>query len=190
MRVLIFFLILSAAALNMYAQTTPTLSETIAYIDKRVKETQGHQVKWKSGKLDYLVEASFYSSSSLYKIGKYRYLYQSKDNNWASHYFTFKPEHISSVTEGSTNTTADSPVGFITINFANNLVKQDSRNWYHNGGIYSDEGSFINSYSTQGNVSHLFIPYLKQDATAFDRISKAIMHLKKLSQKDDPFADF
>ena len=190
MRVLIFISFLFTAALNTYAQTSPTLSETIAYIDKRVKETQGHQVKWKSGINEYLVESAFYSSSSIYRIGKYRYLYITKDNTWASHYFTFKPEHISSVTEGSTNTTSDSPVGFITINFANNLVKQDSRNWYHNGSIYSDQVSFNNRYSTQGNVSHLYIPYLKQDATAFDRISKAIMHLKKLSQKDDPFADF
>ena len=190
MRKLCFILFLSICTVTSNAQTSPTLYETIEYIDKRVKETQGHQVKWKSGTHEYLVEASFFTGSSVYKIGKYRYLYQSKDNTWASHYFTFKPEHISSVVDGSSNTTSDSPVGFITINFSNNLVKQDSRNWYHNGNAYAvGDHYFNNSYAKQGNVSHMYIPYLKQDATAFDRISKAIMHLKKLSQKHDPFAD-
>jgi hypothetical protein len=174
---------------NLLAQKAPTFYETIDYINKRVVETVGHQLKWKSGLSQYIIDASFYNGGSSYNEGKYKYRYSKKDNTWYSHYYSFKPEHIISVAEGSANTTTDSPVGFISISCVKNLVKEESRSWYHYGGSYVDQSAFHNSTVNIGNVSTVYIPYLKQDPTAFERIKKAILHLKSLSADSDPFAN-
>lgn len=190
MRQFFFIALLALAAHNpVQAQTKPTFYETVDYIHKRVSETIGHQLKWKTGLNQFIIDASFTSVNTMYKNGKNKYMYRTKDNTWDSHYYSYKPEHIISVTEASANTTNDSPVGFIGINFISNLVKEDSRNWYHGGGLGLADYYYNNASLVNGNVSTIFIPYLKQDPTAFERIKKAILHLKALTADKDPFAN-
>lgn len=111
-----------------------------------------------------------------------------KLGNWYSvTTFDFNPEYINSVHEGSTNNASNSAVGFITISFSNNLVKKVTQHTsFIRRGVYTE---YVSDAANQTNVNYVFLPYLKQDPTAFERIKKAILHLKEISVKSDPFAN-
>ena len=173
------------------AQTSPTLDETISYIQKRVTATEGHQIIWNNGSGNYVMTPKFYCSgtsaaSSSYMNGANKYTHGSDPGNWWYYNgFEFNLEYLVSVTEASGNTSSASPVGFIALNFSNNLAKKLVQYHYSPG---AGKG-YTHQNTENGNVQTIYLPYLKQDPAAFERTRKAILHLKSLTVKADPFAD-
>jgi hypothetical protein len=171
------------------AQSAPSKNETIEYIRKKVTETNGYQLLWNNGTVDFIHDAIFYDTWATYENGKYNIRYNYKDNYWYHNNFEFKPEFISSVTEASTNTASNSSVGFIAINFSNTLVKKKVLYNSHGGSTYINEYAFTRTMKEDSNVNVVYLPYLKQDPTAFERLKKAILHLKTFYISKDPFAN-
>lgn len=188
MKKILALLVVLVSVLCIQAQS-PTKTETVNYLDKRIYETIGHQIIWKTGTVEFVNEARFFGTSSIYTTGRYNFLYRKKDNVWTWNHFDFDPEFIQSVTDASGNTASNSPVGFIAITFSNNLIKKESRNYWHNGAVNVADYNFPFTTKEKGNVSVVYLPYLKQDPTAFERIKKAILHLKTFHLHADPFAD-
>ncbi len=184
---LLFILSMTIAAIGV-AQSAISREETIDYIKERVTETRGYQLIWADGTTEFILDVYFSEAMARYANGKYNEKYNYKDNYWNDNFYNFKPEFIISVTEGSSSTASNSSVGFIAIKFSNTLVKKKDRYYYHNGSNFLNEYGF--PFKDQDkNVDIVFLPYLKQDPTAFERIKKAIMHLKELCKSNDPFAN-
>lgn len=184
---LAFFLCIMATV--ALAQSAPSKSETLDYIKKRIEETNGYKLTWTNGTTEFIHDVIFYETWASYENGKYNMEYYYKDNYWYYNNYEFKPEFIISVTEASGNTTSASSVGFIAINFSNSLVKKKVLYNYQNGSSFLDKYGFSRTMNEDSNVNTVYLPYLKQDPTAFERIKKAFMHLKEFYVTKDPFAN-
>jgi hypothetical protein len=189
MRKFLLFILAMTIAAFAVAQSAVSKAETIDYIKKRVTETRGYQLIWEDGTTHFINDVYFSETSATYENGKYNMRYNYKDNSWYYNSYSFKPEFIISVTEGSSNTASNSSVGFIAIKFSNTLVKKKVLYYYHNGSNFVNDYGFSSKEQENKNVDIVFLPYLKQDPTAFERIKKAIMHLKELCKSNDPFAN-
>ncbi len=185
---LLFILSMTITAIAV-AQSALSKEETIDYIKKRVTETSGYQLTWANGTTEFIHDVYFSETWAIYENGKYNMRYSYKDNSWYHNRYDFKPEFITSVIEGSSNTASNSSVGFIAIKFSNTLVKKKVHYYYHNGSNFLNDYGFSSKEQENKNVDIVFLPYLKQDPTAFERIKKAIMHLKELCKSNDPFAN-
>lgn len=148
-------------AIQLNAQTpTLTKGETISYLDKKIKESIGHNWTNNNGTIGKISSASVLQTEKGIKI-EFRIDYQRLVN------YEFNPKLISSVTEYTNGTS--SPVNEIRLSLKGNVCIH-----YNNGQTNS--------------VAYANLPYLKADADNFQKISKAFNHLKALlAAEDDPF---
>lgn len=178
-----------------------TKEETINYINKKSNECEEHtrtiigtggiaytmhywdlQVSLSNDKVVLYSKSSNYSNSS------------TGDKN-CSDYFTrvttqtFNPAHIVSITDGATN--KNEPLGSVIIKLvsktgvANQQVHKYT--WNNGNGTCSRWGSVgDDTYS----VNEIGLGFLQSDPTNFNKIKKALEHLKALYKaEDDPFGD-
>lgn len=182
-----------------FSQQSPTFAETEKYIKEKISDTYGHQVLWNTNLAEFIIEVNFsaispdYDTSTSYYIGNNKYRHRSEYNAWREYFYNFSPKFIVSVTEASGNTLANSPVGFIAINFSADVVKENSKSFALSPSApqrynYYD-ADFLMTPINHKNVGVIYLPYFKQDPNAFERLKKAIMHLKSFYVEDDPFAN-
>lgn len=192
-------LLLCSVFLQGHSTESPTLKETLEYLDKRAAEVKGMNVSFTSGQLFDLYSASWWKT--LYDGHAITYYTLTQSNRWAdpaycekiksrgishvySYSFKFKPSQITSVVDATT-ISPTSPVGMITVSFAAKTVTLTG-----DFERAADKGCYTVKDPRQVYpVSSFYVPYLKADPTAFKRIKKAILHLKNLTTEDDPFAD-
>ncbi|HCL04537.1 MAG TPA: hypothetical protein DHW64_00535 [Chitinophagaceae bacterium] len=157
-----FYVVLFSFFVSQLHAQTPTLTkgETISYLDKKIKESIGHNWTNNNGTIGKISSASVIQTEKGIKI-EFRIDYQRTIS------YEFNPKLISSVTEYTNGTS--SPVNEIRLSLNGNVCIH-----YNNGQTNS--------------VSYGNLPYLKADADNFQKISKAFNHLKALlAAEDDPF---
>lgn len=155
----VFFLSLFFSVLT--AQTpTLTKGETISYLNKKIKESIGHNWSNNNGTIGKISSATISETQKGVKIE-----FWIDAQRLVS--YEFNPKLISSITEYTNGT--NSPVNEIRLSLKGNV------SIHYNNGQTSSVG--------YGNM-----PYLKADADNFQKISKAFNHLKALlAAEDDPF---
>lgn len=161
MKKLFYGFLLTLFAFQLNAQTPAlTKGETISYLDKKIKESIGHNWSNNNGTIGKISSASVIQTEKGIKI-EFRIDYQRTTS------FEFNPKLITAVTEYTNGT--NSPVNEIRLSLKGNVCIH-----YNNGQTNS--------------VAYGNLPYLKADADNFQKISKAFNHLKALlAAEDDPF---
>lgn len=162
--------------------TKPTKEETVAYINKIVRDANSNFLHWKSGNTSNVYSSSFSNELVMYGFhlagNSMNYVYNTFDQiNWN------KAEKIN---DSSSNLLPTSPVKFLAIKFPENSIL---RVQYYNDGTYERQKE------NKKNFSEVYITYLDQEGVR-DRLVKAIEHLIDLSKKEaeeekqkDPFAN-
>jgi len=160
----LFVILLTLFSISAISQTNTLLSkeETINYINKKVQEAIGHERIWGSkGSSEKVLECGFkkiYSGENI----KYEY----KDGPY-SFVVEFNPAHIKTLQDITVN--GNKIVGNILIV----LIGQTAK---------STESGKLES------VNYITMVYLKSDPDNYNRISKALLHLRDLYKaEDDPF---
>ena len=172
MKKLYVFLFSLFFALNGMAQTpTLTKGETISYLDKKFKESIGHELTNNNGNIGKITTAEVRESAKGITI-TYEYNYRNK------YTYEFNPRLISSISEFTH--IAGSPLNELNINLS--------------GAVCVLTRSVANSSGgrdiTTSSVSFAKIIFLKADSSNFGKISKALNHLRDLLKaEDDPFGN-
>jgi hypothetical protein len=213
-KTILFFLSLCFYA-GARAQTpTFTKGETIAYLDKKIKEVNGFHrtAPLGEGQIPY-----YYYSSSVSLDGNKVTLYTERgtkskkyfgDKVWVSgsgywylypcdygvqvHTVSFNPIHIQSISMG-TSLVAGEPVGLIKITLKNSSAQQNYSGWAITQKInrepYVGKCSGYKQVANNNTaVSELYFTFFQADDTNFNKIKKALLHLQAvLSAEDDPF---
>lgn len=161
MKQLLCLLIPVLIAAQLHAQTpTLTKGETISYLNKKIKETIGHQWSNNNGSIGSVTSCTVSQTEKGIKIE-----FRISSQRLLS--YEFNPKLISSITEYANGTS--SPINEIRISLRGNVC------------IYYNDGS-------TSSTSYANMPYLKADPDNFQKISKAFNHLKALlAAEDDPF---
>ena len=184
-----------------------TLEETVAYLDQRVKETIGHhsieiwpdagplgdiksvvkiqdaKIAFSDGKLEIYSEnflETFHNEKN-YDVRKYR------------HTQTFNPEHIMqvSIDHGDQVMDEDSSLGYIRVNLTAKTGTEVSEGRILKSVTEGEEEAGVNYEwgPKTWPVEVIEIPYLRADSEQFEKIKRALYHLKGLVEENDPFAD-
>lgn len=213
-KTILFFLLLGFYT-GAQAQTpTLTKGETVAYLDKKIKEVNGFHrtAPLGQGQIPY-----YYYSAAVTLDGNKVTLYTERgtkaqklngDRVWISgagywylypcdygvqvHSVTFNPIHIQSITMG-TSFVAGEPVGLMKITLKNSSAQQNNSAWAITEKVYREpHAGKCTGYKQVANnttaVSELYFTFLQADDTNFNKIKKALLHLQALlSAEDDPF---
>lgn len=171
------------AMFNASAQEEPSIEVTYAYINKKAQEANGHYryhqnvSETEIGKMMYSgISVAHISNTNEIQI-KYERTSQTLNNdNWQSE---FKPIHIQSI-ELSDKRPLD-PVGIIIIKLKGKTGKKVIR--------YENESGQFNY--EQISADEMYLPFLQSDTENFNKIKKALEHLKVLSKDEefDPFGE-
>jgi len=152
---------------------TPLLTkgETISYLDKKFKESIGHELINSNGNIGKITLAEVKESSKGITI-VYEYNYKSK------YTYEFNPRLISSISE--LTHISGSSLNELSINLS--------------GAVCVFTKSIMNSSGYRDNTttsaSFAKIIFLKADSSNFGKISKALNHLRDLLKaEDDPFGN-
>lgn len=152
---------------------TPTLTkgETISYLDKKIKESIGHALTNSNGYIGKVVEAQVKESAKGISI-TYYFDYKTK------YTFDFNPRLITSIADYQH--AAGSPLNEIQIKLSGAIC------------ILSTVKPGTNGYNVTDtkSISYANMIYLKADSTSFNKIIKALEHLRDLLKaEDDPFGN-
>ncbi|MEE1885618.1 hypothetical protein [Pedobacter flavus] len=162
------------SVLNSHAQLTR--SETIKYIHDKINDTEFLKRTYDSQFTYTLTDLSFKTSSSQPNKIVLSYKRNFSDNTIDYQEFTLLPQYISSF-EKSTEKAGDA-VGLMKVIFTGPNVAS----------YFKSTNSTI--YYTSKN--HIFIPYLQGDPIHYERLMKALQHLKTISLEilgNDPFVN-
>ena len=181
-------------SINAQEKVTLTIPQTVEYLQKRLKECEGHY-RFPAGaafsdgvskKMYYSELFISYSDEKIHlRVESSNYPEYSNNADCFKRYVTqsFNPNQIISITESTTN--KSEPLGIIIIKLAGkSCVATQDVQWWKNG-YYSFHGTkTINSSDEVGFV------YLQQDVTNFNKIKKAFEHLTALCKgANDPFGE-
>lgn len=166
------FLILPFFAFKSFGQLS--LSETINYIDNKLKETSDLKRTY-NAQYTYILSGLKFSTYATNKNKvSLSFSRAFSDNTKDELQYIFDPTHISEITIGSdANTEA---VGMLILNFIGQTV------------IYRQKGSKLTEITT----SSVTFPYLKTDKLNAERLIKAFLLLKdlyKAKKGPDPFVN-
>lgn len=208
---------------KLFAQNSPELSkyETVAYLDKKIKEVLNHYrtTKTDNGKIirfyyydneisiDYdsdnikvgtirseyspLPKGIYFDYFSLRTYGNYRF---PCDFYYARTVFNFNPSFISKIEIDESSIPTD-PVGLIKITLTSKVC---TKNFYSHGADYNyadnnyECGSWLVGEDETTLEDIVYMAFLQTDPSNFNKIKKALEHLKKLYTEEaekDPFAD-
>lgn len=171
------------AMFNASAQEGPSLEVTYAYINKKAQEANGHyrilpnEAETESAKMIYSgISVAHISKTNEIQI-KYERTSQTFFND--KFHFEFKPIHIQSIEVSKIN--LQDPVGIIVIKLTGKTGKE----------IVETENESGNYDFEQNSSDEMHLPFLQSDAENFNKIKKALEHLKVLSKEEefDPFAE-
>jgi hypothetical protein len=191
---------------------SPSLQETVDYINTECNKTVGKSYSRSLGNgkkcAMYVAHTRKDGGTLIYNGVLFTYYADSKkfasyqtyieNNEWEPEnpdksYFMeynydnfFAPPQITEIKEFSIAMgvdTSSSEVGFIVVYFSPGSVSHHgSTKWVEVDGENSSDAS-------DASRNFITIPYLRTDPTAFNRLKKALLHLKEASTQDDPFAD-
>jgi hypothetical protein len=170
-RLLLSFLIL--ASIPSFAQLS--INETINYIDKKILETADLQRTYNDQYTYTLSGLDFGTDAGNKDKVIMGYNRKFSDNTSDELQYIFDPTHISSV-EMSVDSYKDA-VGLITVRMIGKTLISKQR---------------INGTVTDTNKEFFTFPYLRTDPLNFERLKKALFHLKELyaaKKGPDPFAN-
>jgi hypothetical protein len=177
-----------------------TKEETVNYLNKKIKEIIGYyRTPVGTSERLYFWSSEFVNDTKGVKITTQRSNYvnssagdQQSNYNVKYNYTTFNPAQISSITLAADQYSSD-PVGVITITLtAQTAIDIQTANGYgyyrtrNDGSVYYYD--WKETDRKQYYVNQISMPYLKSDGTNFDKIRKALEHLRNLAKaEDDPF---
>ena len=171
MKKLLAFILICLSAAEGKAQLSK--AETISYLNSRLAETRDLSITW--GKISYTISNTVFAMSTKYK-NKITFSFDRKFSDGGSDRLvrTFDPTHIVDVVPGEV--IPNDAVGFVRIN----LIGETFISWQKTTGL--PERYTYQNYFT--------FPFLIADRINLERVSKALLHLKKLyieSKPRDPF---
>lgn len=203
MKEILFLLLSLIVGRTLLAQekTALTKEETINYINKKVKECEGHYNS--SMMSDDKFMKNYYLKLSLEKSGdKVQYFFSSSthitepttgdkcDYMSFSNYFTFNPAHIKMINDDKYNIKGE-PVGLIEISLISNTCNAIRATYeYTKKNDYGNCYNWAQSANDKTSDEKVYLRYLQSDPSNFNKIRKALEHLKALYiAEDDPFSD-
>lgn len=214
MKKTLLLLSLLGTSLACFAQggTSLTKDETINYLNKKAKEVIGHyrtieyDDKTGSSKNYYFNNSVSKSGDNLlfeqarrnYRDGAIDYAYYPEDYIEQTHENLFNPIHILSI-EKASNFVAGEPIGTIKITLKSTTAQLTVKSFSptkrvtntqhkHYWKTYDLEESVARRYNNSTNV--VYLSYLQSDDTNFNKIKKALEHLRDLYKaEDDPFSN-
>lgn len=197
----------SMAAISLCGQTSPgkplpSRDETLAYLDKKVAETKGLTFFIPSEGTNYLVKSISLSAGDGKGIATFTNVTNirpgtcEENNIWQV--VTFKPAQIIAVTE--THYIRSDSMGFALVKLSSKGAKLASTPYVYrskkaipNSRIYTSANPYCSDFgavqTTSTTVDTFQIVFLKGDPTNFERVRKALFHLRDLDKAadDDPF---
>lgn len=191
---IIFLIILLPIFSFAQDKATLTKNETINYLNKKMKENIGHYKTPKGGTFKvYFLDSSFGTENDLVELSSYRSNYTSKNYNCDYYQYKnfdrFNPAHIISIE--SVETVKSEPLGIIKVILVSKtgiqtLLSYAYQNRENDGSCFNLEENSNKEYSVQ----EVNFPFLKGDPTNFNKIKKALEHLRNLyKNEDDPFGE-
>ena len=169
----IILAVLLVVSSNLLAQSL-TRDQTITYLLEKLKETEDLKRTYSSEFTYTHINIQFKKSSTNANRVLFQYERNFSDNTKDKSKFEFFPQYIKSV-EKNEGKPGDA-VAFLVVNFT-------AKNSVHE--FTSTSGRF-----EKDSVESLVIPYLIADALHFERMSKALLHLRDVtiaSMAPDPF---
>lgn len=212
----IVFFFSFASVVNIHAQDL-TKEETVNYINKKIKETNGHYLtqKWSDeiGDLTlYYYSSDFYLKGDKIFYQRHRGTHEEKQNGkkiivggkvydfYPCRYveitdlYSFSPENIISIEKFNDTEYKNNPVGTLIITVSNNtakLVRTFGRiTWEFTEGNYSGQCANFEEERSNYSYDQIYLSYLKGDETNFNKLKKALEYLRDLAKaEDDPFGN-
>ncbi|MEI9955271.1 MAG: hypothetical protein WDM90_02960 [Ferruginibacter sp.] len=162
------------------------LKTTVDYLNDRIKDVvDGSIITYTDGtKYKFKYRGNLFGFSEEKKLAYYsKLLRDPNDNNgWAylDYSFTFKPAQITEI-KNEEDIAPASGIGYLEIYFEGKTAVRTFKDY---------KGIIYNKYEeTIDYLDKIQIAYVKADPTAFERIKKAFLNLKKLAVDKDPFAN-
>lgn len=194
-KIYLFIAVIAFLSVSASAQKEMlTKQETINYIDKKIKESEGLWYYSPSFKKNLVQETITFSGNGdgTVKIDSTRSTkMEANCKESTSVTFRFKPETIASVELESPDTSSR---GTIIIKLIGKTARVTT-NLYGPAQINSETGECLNYRSRTGSdsgstVDNVWVSFLITDPTNFDKLRKAFMHLRDLAKaEDDPFGN-
>jgi len=212
---LLSVILLTFFSVSVHSQATLTKGETVAYLDKKIKEVLGYQryVPLQNGTTD----TYYYYNASVNLDGNkltlftergtalnktigyrayvpnvgYRYIYPCTYIE-QTHTVSFNPMQIKSI-DLETSTISGQTVGMvkITLKAASaqyNFVARTVTEKSNSGQFSGQCTSFKEVGGERKTTNEVLFTYIKADDTNFNKIKKALLHLQALlNAEDDPF---
>ena len=148
-------------------------SETISYINKRIAHTTLYNLYY-SDQLTYIISSTQLKLSPANK-GKISLSYYRRYSNGQSDLleYIFDPIQIARVTTNPD--VSDNPVGMVAARMVDKTILLKLT---------------VNGNVQESNVDYILVPYLRTNPLNAERITKALMHLKKTSEALKPLDPF
>jgi hypothetical protein len=204
---LIILIMISYSASLSAQKTSPTKSETIEYLEDKIEEAEGNY-RTKIGTKLYYTSANFYEE--YYDKGKFTFgvfrgtvkgaapdIIDFDDKSKISKYkdyasqqitFTFNPADISSISDDITTPNGEVGQIIIKLKSANGTEHWKTKMYAPRGGKY--DGYYLKEIKNESRQTDtLYYTYYKGDKANYERIKKALLHLKELCTEKDLFDD-
>ena len=201
MKIPLFTCLMTLWSIASFAQEKAALTkeETVNYLNKKLKECIGHYrqtpVTGEDDRIFYYHNVSFTLSGSTLKLYMKYSNYKEGTGTKECDYFLidwtveFNPIHITQITEKSN--TKNSPVGGIDVKFISKIAVEESD--YYQRNVNNDNGRCFGlalAKETHYSVDTTDLGFLQADPSNFNKIKKALEHLRDLSKaEDDPFGN-
>jgi hypothetical protein len=163
-----------------HGQAQLSKKETLVYLDKKMKEVNGHYRYFEhNSKNIKMVYSSlvFGVSDNKESVVVINYSRKPDDTELESDEskYSFNPAHIASIEPSQNNS---DPAGTLTIKLTGKVGIKSVR--YSGGDVVNE------------STDYALLPYLQADATNFNKLKNALEHLKKIYKAEldaDPFGN-
>jgi hypothetical protein len=194
--------ILSIFFLSSFAQekTALTKEETINYLSKKASEVKNNKRTANDGNTRYMLEHTIRLSSENVVVYFKRSTHLESPRNDCSYYYqenlqTFNPAHILEITdEGRKSGEVLGAVKIKLISKTGNskweMVTRKGNGYPQASALYCDccQSKFQPTFVEP--TEYIYITYLSSDPSNFNKIKKALEHLRDLYKaEDDPFGE-
>lgn len=187
-------LVLLNLSLNAQDKATLTKEETVSYINKKVKECEGHYRTPDASAFSNGVAKKMYYRDMSFELSGEKIIVSMMSSNKSANdnstdYFeryvtqSFNPSQIVSFTDGTTN--ANEPLGIILIKLKSNSSVSKQYVKYHNGRSF-----YYHDPTQTWSSSEVGFVFLNADPDNYKKIKKALEYLRDLYKaEDDPFGE-
>ncbi len=191
-KILIVILALLNLSLNAQNKANLTKGETVLYINKKVKECEGHYRTPDGSAFSNGVARKMYYRNMKFELSGEKILISSmssnkSENDYSRDYFeryttqSFNPSQIVSITNGTAN--PKEPLGIIIIKLKSNSCATEQNVFYHNGRYFASHDPTVKNSSAEVGLI-----FLIADPENYNKVKKALEYLRDLYKaEDDPF---